>query len=89
MSASRSNRWIIAAATWKTTNAPIHVKNKRSAKARNTNLIEMTLLGRDDSTLEFGESDARSSKVLDYQKQNRTGLIRNGRHFKQNLNLLD
>jgi hypothetical protein len=43
MSASRSNKWIIAAATWKTTNAPIHVKNKRNAKARNTNLICMTL----------------------------------------------
>ena len=28
-----------AAATWKTTNAPIHVKNKTSARARNTNLI--------------------------------------------------
>jgi hypothetical protein len=42
MSASRSNKWIIAAATWKTTNAPIHVKNKRSAKTRNTNLIEIT-----------------------------------------------
>ena len=28
-----------AAATWKTTNAPIQVKNKTSARPRNTNLI--------------------------------------------------
>jgi hypothetical protein len=37
--AKSSRKWIIAAATWKTMNAPIHVKNKRNARARNTNLI--------------------------------------------------
>jgi hypothetical protein len=29
-----------AAATWNTTNAPIHVKNKTSARPRNTNLMK-------------------------------------------------
>jgi hypothetical protein len=40
--ARSSRKWIIAAATWKTINAPIHVKNKSNARARNTNLISMT-----------------------------------------------
>jgi hypothetical protein len=34
----------MAAATWKTMNAPIHVKKNRSARLRNTNLIGWLLL---------------------------------------------
>jgi hypothetical protein len=53
-----------AAATWKTTNAPIHVKNKTSARVRNMNLINRPLMACHNITLQHGHfRDSISRKV--------------------------
>src|SRR5580704_14051435 len=47
MTANTSRRWMSAAVTWNITNAPIHAKNKRSARAKKMNLTMNLPLCRD------------------------------------------